>query len=291
MNVSTQRVTRSVLVVAAISATVWVAAGDLSPPGGPITSTMKDLDMVEPRKPVSQCMTLSDSGSYYVTQNLEANFCGGHCIDIQADNVTLDLNGFAVFHTFDCSLNGVNSGSYENITVKNGTVRGFSNHGVAMGGARNALVSEIRSYGNGDHGIVGGHAGTVRNCVTDSNGGYGIDGLNGSVVVNCTARENGLFGIRGNNGAVVTECSAWSNDGGGIQINNGLIKGCSARGNQVVGFDVNTGTIVDSVATATTGDGVRADAALVHGVSSHGSTGAAFLLSGGSSILNSYSSP
>src|SRR5690348_17610582 len=66
--------------------------GALTPPGAP-TPTMKSLDQVEPRIPISSAPALIlNPGSYYLTTNLigTANQNG---ISVLADNVTIDLNG------------------------------------------------------------------------------------------------------------------------------------------------------------------------------------------------------
>ncbi|MGZ5022930.1 MAG: hypothetical protein ACXWAX_10115, partial [Chthoniobacterales bacterium] len=69
------------------------AQGSLTPPAAP-TPTMKSLDQIEPRTPISSLpFTISTAGSYYVTANL-TGVVGQHGITINADNVTLDLGGF-----------------------------------------------------------------------------------------------------------------------------------------------------------------------------------------------------
>src|SRR3569623_1854738 len=71
--------------------------GSLTPPGAP-SPTMKSLDQIAPRTPLSSLpYVISQPGSYYFTTNLS----GGNGIIIQTNNVTLDLNGF--------TLQGVNS--------------------------------------------------------------------------------------------------------------------------------------------------------------------------------------
>src|SRR4030095_6606576 len=70
-----------------------LAQGPLTPPGA-AAPTMKTLDQLEPRTPISTLpFTISSPGSYYVTSNL-TGVAGQHGITINADNVTLDLGGF-----------------------------------------------------------------------------------------------------------------------------------------------------------------------------------------------------
>ena len=80
-----------------------LAQGPLTPPGTP-APTMKALDQVEPRTIVNVANTPGDAtnsfiitkaGSYYLTSNLTGE-TGKNGIAVQADNVTIDLNGFAV---------------------------------------------------------------------------------------------------------------------------------------------------------------------------------------------------
>ena len=81
--------------------------------------------------------TISTQGIYCLTGNLAApsTFGSGHAITIDANNVTLDLNGW--------KLGGQAAGAgtlaigiyslANNVTVKNGIVRGFY-YGVLLGG-------------------------------------------------------------------------------------------------------------------------------------------------------------
>ena len=91
------------------------AQGSLTPPGTP-APTMKSLDQVEPRTIVNAANTpgnsantfiISSPGSYYLTGNL-TGASGKHGISIQADDVTLDLNGFAIISGGGGAFRGVN---------------------------------------------------------------------------------------------------------------------------------------------------------------------------------------
>ena len=67
--------------------------GSLTPPGAP-GETMKSLEQVEPRTPISSLpYTISSAGSYYVTGNLSSTTNG---IVIKSSDVTVDLMGFTL---------------------------------------------------------------------------------------------------------------------------------------------------------------------------------------------------
>lgn len=88
-------------------------------------------------------ITISEPGSYILTSNLNSTLTDTNVIEITANNVTLDLNGFAIIGPKSCTgedqtltcnnsamtAHGVrtDSGSSSgNVTVKNGFVKGFS---------------------------------------------------------------------------------------------------------------------------------------------------------------------
>ena len=82
------------------TATLAIGQGSLTPPGAP-TPTMKSLDQIEPRTPITyDGYYISSPGSYYVTTNLTGSVYGvpgsPYGIYIASDNVTVDLNGFTL---------------------------------------------------------------------------------------------------------------------------------------------------------------------------------------------------
>lgn len=71
------------------------AQGALTPPVGAPAPVMKSLSQIEPRTPISTLpITITNSGSYYLTTNLTTSTGSG--ITIFANNVHLDLNGFTI---------------------------------------------------------------------------------------------------------------------------------------------------------------------------------------------------
>lgn len=73
--------------------------------------------------------TLSEPGRYCLVGPLSMEHATGIAIEIATDDVELDLNGYTLSGTaagFDTEAVGVASKGRRNITVKNGTVEGFS---------------------------------------------------------------------------------------------------------------------------------------------------------------------
>src|SRR3712207_5840058 len=95
--------------------------GPLAPPPGTPAPTMKSLEQIEPRTPISALpITITQPGSYYLTGNLT----GADGIRVSASNVTIDLNGFTIQGTGGATSVGIyRTTTQTNITVKNGTVR------------------------------------------------------------------------------------------------------------------------------------------------------------------------
>src|SRR5213594_2933892 len=159
-----------------------LAQGSLTPPGAPVP-TMRSLEQVEPRRPISASSSISQSGSYYLTTNI--NTAVGGALLINADNVTLDLNGFAI--SAGTGGNGVSVNSpQQNIRIVNGSIRNCGSHGVSGSNIRNGQFANLLVTGNGGNGLVIGTAGVVRDCTVLSNNLIGIQVNNGTLVTHCT---------------------------------------------------------------------------------------------------------
>jgi hypothetical protein len=211
----------SCLLVSAFSAGLF-GQGALAPPGGPAPS-MKSLDQIEPRTPVSSLpFTISTPGSYYMTKNLSV--ASGDGITISASNVMLDLNGCTISSTA-ASATGTAiriSSSFRNITIVNGGIAGgvtvsggtFSGSGFAggidvpSGFAGDIFVRHVTVRGLLQAGIR--FADTVESCSVDTVGGGGIDS---GTVTNSTALNCGLVAI---NAITVENCYGTSFNTTGI---------------------------------------------------------------------------
>jgi len=234
----------AVLMIITFIAANQIFAGDLIPPGPP-GPTMKTLDEVEPRTPITQLpFIIYDSGSYYFTQDLIIPKAGNG-INIAADDVTIDLNGFALVGETG-SGHGISvSDPQTNICIRNGTIRDWGGHGVSGLNARNSRLEELRVSGNEGTGLKIGDGSIVSNCSAYNNAGGGLILGNNLVLTACTASQNGGNGITVGLRSTVTNCSAAFNGGEGIEAGSGsIVSGCAAGSNSANGIKVNTSCYV-----------------------------------------------
>jgi len=110
-------------------------------------------------------VVISQPGSYQLIGNLTVPPNGGNAINILANDVTLDLNGFTVQGTNGTPAIGISAGAVNqrNVTIKNGTVRGFSSDGISLSG-NGHIVTGVKAEGNGVHGIDVSQGSIIERC-------------------------------------------------------------------------------------------------------------------------------
>ena len=207
------------------------AQGSLTPPGAP-APTMKTLDQIEARTPISSVpFTITQPGSYYLTTNLTTTV--SNAIVITTNGVTLDLGGWTISSTVANAANGgtailltgTATARLSDITIFNGHIRGgvtnngsgvYSGNGFANGISYsvnppvNVLVSKVSVSGCLSFGIylATGDATVVEGCTVRTIGGNGILA---STVKSCVAVECGGYAIYGDQ---VSDCRGESTGSG-----------------------------------------------------------------------------
>lgn len=241
-----------------LSALATIAcAGPLDPPSGPIDSTMKTLDEVEPRTPIDAINTPGDDnstykitqpGSYYVPRNISFLQFGAarHAIEVAADNVTIDFEGFSFITLGEATLNGVTTDGVrvKNVTVKNGTLIGF-NTGIALNSTEsdNIIVENMRVLDSDNTGIII-REGRVSECIVRDSAGVGIYVLSNGFVNHCISEDN-QEGIYVGANTIVHDNIVRDNTEDGIRV----AENCIVRNNLVtengIGFGITAGIQIE----------------------------------------------
>jgi len=119
----------------------------LDPPPGPIQATMKPLSEIEPRDSVNNLIgnadwthIITEPGSYYLTSNVHGEPNKGGIL-IEAQPVTLNLNGFSVVGSDEQSedRNGIQAGDHARIT--NGIIENWT--GIGLRGNDNIIAMDV----------------------------------------------------------------------------------------------------------------------------------------------------
>ena len=244
-------------------------AGDLTPPPGPVAPTMLTLDTMEPRTPITQAdlpLSISDEGSYFLTENLvPTSLNQPFLIEINASNVTLDLNGFTLIGITevstaadgisveagstgvrifngavrDCSQAGINGVAGTGVSIENVRVSSCS-IGVALGAQGKALgcVAEACFAG-----ISVSRQCTIVECTANNNLSTGFSAVEHTTFTTCTAMDNGSHGFSAGTGASLRGCVAFRNglDGFVLGATSALV-GCTSNSNMSDGFTSRGGT-------------------------------------------------
>ena len=197
-------------------------------------------------------ITIKKSGSYKLDGNLKPT-AGKHGIKVTAYDVTIDFAGFTL-HGNNAAKTGI-WGDKHSLTVKNGTISSFTEHGMhgtgsfwmidtmrIVGNQQNGIyatggswtIANSQIVGNGQYGILASSAGPIliRNNIVSGNGHTGISAAKAHIESNMIADNgypDGFYGIALFNGTVL-----------GNTIVSNRSNGFYGTGGGVVGFGNNT---------------------------------------------------
>jgi hypothetical protein len=211
---------RSALVVILGLAAV-AHAGDLNPPPGPVSPTMKPLDTIEPRRCLNDLppdegavVLVTEAGQYFMRADIVAG-AGQHGVRIVASgDVSIDLNGFSIRGVAG-SVNGIDmalpqQGPPSSLHVRCGdgscrsSISGFGGDGVFTSHVLDVRCESFDSSGHGGRGLHHLHAQNVvhRDIAARNCGGDGMRSASGLATgkrrhkaFTCVSTGNGGDGI------------------------------------------------------------------------------------------------
>jgi hypothetical protein len=190
---------------------------------------------------------ITKSGSYKLMSNLMVP-AGKDGIEILANDVTIDMNGFGIIGPVVCSSFptvcptastgiGIKNGepgmpNFGDTKVMNGFIRGMGSHGIDIIGD-GSLVDRVSAQGNAGLGII--VEGTVNASSAIGNGESGILAL---IVNNSEAAFNVADGIvlDGRGGVALADVSS-DNGGNGIDAENASVTGSTITLNKGIGIN------------------------------------------------------
>lgn len=184
---------------------------------------------------------ITQSGSYVLTNNITSPQTA---ISVEADNVTLDLNGYSITGPGKSSGGGVGIYSFDkrNLVIKNGTIQNFGYDGIAFDGASNLdannRITDVNVFNNGRSGITSTWGSvTITNCISSDNGSDGIS-VRLSNITNCVVARNGGNGISLREGYTISGSTATGNGHTGFWAGASTLTNCTARNNSKDGIEV-----------------------------------------------------
>ncbi len=240
-------VRRFAIVVAALASPAL--AGPLAPPAGPVAETGRfgprtEINAQNTPGNGTSLFVITKPGSYYLAGNV-VGVAGQSGIQIAANSVSLDLNGFELRGVAG-SVHGIHATlSFDDVAIFNGSIREWGTDGIQMAFGSGGSIRDISASDNGNTGIRTPSYCTVIRCVALSNGANGIFLSSGSTLRSSSVFQNGEDGIRAGASTTVIGCVSNSNMDNGIEAGStSVVSGCVAASNAVHGIRVGSYCLV-----------------------------------------------
>jgi hypothetical protein len=245
----------AVLGLLLIAAAAQVARGGPLDPPGPVGPSMKTLDEVEPRTPISSLpYTIAQPGSYYLTQSL-TGVAGQNGITITAADVSLDLRGFTLAGV-PGALDGIRL-SGRGASIANGVIRDWDD-GIDATSGIEARYERLTVRDNAVFGIRADAYSLITDCIAFSNG-IGISSAGNTSISHCVSSLNSQAGFYlAAPSITLSDCNAVANFYGVFaQGSDAIISRCTFAQNLSDGIYVSGAGVIVEDCVARENDGVQ----------------------------------
>lgn len=208
--------------------------------------------------------TINDPGQYCLKKDFNTSLMSGAAIDVQSNDVTIDLQGFAIDNRAagpGTTAAGISAINQDNTTVRNGTLMGFRSAvnitPGSTGGTESNTVEYVRVIDNIIHGIQAWGPGavvrhnTVLNTVNPGGLARGIEATGGGSVTITGNVVDHTVGTDEAQGILTLSTTAIVRDnhvtntrtsssvaGHGIETGTAVLRGNVVANDGVVGGDV-----------------------------------------------------
>ncbi len=221
-------------------------------------------------------VNITQPGSYRLTGNLDVRVAPNpqnvDAIDVGANDVSIDLNGFAIYGPTVCTGTppttllsctpqgvgrGIDAGIRNNVSVFGGTVNGAGSYGIYCGfGCR---IERMHVENSGLEGITAADGSLIFGNTSRRNQNRGIQtsSQGGLTIRGNSVLENGFGGIYAGGTSVVEGNLVRENRGIGISVGEGTVAGNAVRDNSGAGIGASDGSLViDNTVYGNTGLGL-----------------------------------
>ena len=207
-------------------------------------------------QPIDGCTTIDQPGSYILTQNITATNLeqSEGCIEVAADHVTLDLNGFALMG--DGTGRGIFDGNISRVglSLRNGTVANFG-AGISLFEASRCTLQDLRVFDSITNGASVDAYCIIFGNIFAENGFSGLSTFSSapSLLSGNISRGNSGTGI---DASGVSTRNVASGNGRGFDSSSSLTTGNAVHGNVLQGIFPGTDFAVTNNAVTANGIGI-----------------------------------